>query len=274
MYEHLRDDANQQPSTAEAHIKTAGKVALSRMIDAYGVGYPHYVSGNEFSFAAHNGLHGQEVGQSARIMATRLELPPLYVALSQAAGWAHDAILTDGNGNKLARGEMEDRTAAYFGGLLRAEGAEEAVIKAGILGVLATKVTFSSEGYLVAQGVVDLEFPTREAEEVAMSVSCADIAGAYGRRAPVNCLEYYKEFRGIPADVPAMFDPNALAEHYQNQQRFLDNYAFPHPVGERLFGTRRGELNEFYRHAEGALQAGTIDDWQTLFERSEAYARR
>lgn len=274
MNEHTRSAESQQVDTDKRGIEAAGTIALRRMTRHYGTGFPDCAAGTEVSFAAHNGLHGKEVGRAAMLMATRLELPSLYVTLSRATGEAHDAILTDGKGNKLPRGEMEERTAAYFTELLRKQGADSNVVTAGRLGILGTTTTFSKEGYLIAQGVSSMEFPTPEAEGVAMSVSCADMAGAFGERAAINSLDYYKEFRGIQATEAAIFNPDELVEHCRFERQFLDNYAFPHSLGEELFGRRRGELNAFFQCTEDALLAGSIENWQGLVQRAECYDRR
>lgn len=254
-------------------VAVAGETALARMTQHYGGGYPEYMPGCEVSFAAHNGLHGQEVGEAAKEMATYLSLSPEYVALSKAAGQAHDAILTDSHGHKLLRGEMEERTAAYFGGLLQEQGVPAAVVKAGQLAVLGTKTTFNDEGLLVAQEVSELAFPTKEAEAVAMSVACADVAGGYSRRGPINALEYFRELRNIQANEPVVFAPAELVEFYAFQQNFLSAYTFPHPAGEILFGGGRAILSDFYQATINALLAGDIENWAQLFARSEAYAR-
>jgi len=254
-------------------IAMAGRLALQRMTEHYGGGYPEYAPGNEVSFAAHNGLHGREVGVASERMGTELGLRSPYLLLARATGEAHDAILTDGGGVKLQRGEMEDQTAIFFGKLLRAQGVDEELVAAGELGVLGTKNVLSDEGLLIGQVVSTMNFPSKSAEDMAMSVACADMAGAYSRRGPLNCLEYYKELRGIQAHEAAAFESGELAGHYRYEQRFLEAYAFPHPVGETLFGKDRARLNDFYQQTADALQAGAIESWAQLQEHAEAYAR-
>lgn len=253
-------------------IATAGQLALARMVEHYGGGYPEYTPGSEISFAAHNGLHGMEVGADAKLMCTEMGLPYPYIALGKATGEAHDAILTDSKGNKLERGDMEDQTAAFFGKLLREQGVDERLVVAGELGVIGTKNILSDEDFLIGQVVSSMEFPSKYAEDMAMSVACADMAGAYSQRGPVNCLEYYRELRHIQAHREVGFNPGELISHYLYEQRFLDIYAFPHPLGEELFGRNRGRLNDFYQQTVEALQAGSIESWAQLQARAEAYA--
>lgn len=255
-----------------AAIVVAGSVALHEMGRRYGSGYPEYRPGEETTYMLHGSAHGVQVGNDSELMAVRVGLSDPYVRLARATGRAHDAILTDGNGNKLARGEMEAQTAEFFAKALRDGGVPDVLADTGRLAVLGTRPWFDEAGQtVIGQAVTHMEFPDRPAELLALSVASADLANIVSPMGPIGALAWYKEDRGCEAGQQVPFDINDLVRYAEMQVAFAGDYQFPHPAGEKLFAGLRGKVVAYHAGILAELQAGSITSWAELDERAEAF---
>jgi hypothetical protein len=258
-------------SRQSAAIVVAGSVALHEMERRYGSGYPEYRPGEEATYALHGSAHGVQVGNDSELMAVRVGLSAPYVRLARATGRAHDAILTDGYGNKLERGEMEAQTAEFFAGLLRDGGVPGILADTGSLAVLGTRPWFDETGQVTGQAVTHMEFPDRPAELLALSVASADLAGTLSPVGPIIALSWYREDRGYEAGQQMPFDAEDLTQYTEAQVAFVSDHQFPHPAGEKLFAVLRGEVVAYHAGVLAELQAGSITSWAELAARAEAF---
>lgn len=243
---------------------SAGQQALASMEKRYGSGHPMYHPGTEATYTYHGANHGAEVGEGAALMAEALILPAEYQALAKAAGQAHDAILTDGCGVKLPRGDMELQTATFFGELLEEQQVPAPYIKAGELAILGTRPCFDEQGSLIGQAVEHMEFPDSNAASTALCVASADLVGTFSIQGPIQGLNLYKEDHGYSAGQQIPFDKEGLERFYQNQITFMEGFTFPHPLGDDLFGSHRGAIIEHYEETLEAITQGDIHSIEEL----------
>lgn len=239
--------------------------ALTEVEIRYGSGFPHYSGGHRGGLSYHNRYHSEAVRSGALLMSQALELPPLERALAQTAAAAHDII------QGKARGVMEQESANWLTTRLRRTGMyDEVAIRATELAILATEPRFV--GGTAVSTVLELEYPTKAAENVALSVASADFSELYAANGPRLAHDIYKESQNASqAEEP---DFAGVLDYQRKQVVFLEKFCFPHPLAEQLFGGLRREVIKFTASLVNRLERGEIETWQQLMAADDVFMRQ
>ncbi|HSX42551.1 MAG TPA: hypothetical protein VLF59_00510 [Candidatus Saccharimonadales bacterium] len=241
-----------------------GTEALDLVEARYGSGYPHYRGGENGGLADHNRRHSWAVVQGMEAMADALDLSRTERAIGRTAAAAHDVV------QLKARGVMEQESATWLEA--RLQGLVPAqIVRMGTLAILGTEPILE-DGKLTGQVAAQLSYPDSRTELVAKSVACADLGELHSARGPLQGHELYKEIHGVtPADTP---DMEGLVNFQRSQVWLAENYHYPHPMGERVFGGLRGVVVDYSAGMLDQLESGRIETWQQLVDHDEAFMRK
>jgi len=239
--------------------------ALAIVEAEFGSGYPFANAEPKQGLPYHNRRHSVAVRDGAGRMAAALGLSQAGVAISRTSGSIHDLVqLKD-------RGVMERESAEWMAATLEARGIFPSW--AAEVGSLACEGTepILEDGVVVGQMVSHQEYPSKEAEEVAMSVASADLGELYAPHGPLTSRDYFLELTKTPAGVTPPVDERLIG-FQQKQVQLTQDFRYPHPMGEYLFGGLRGEVVNYNTQVLGQLQRGEIETWDDLLAQDYAFA--
>lgn len=248
-------------------IKRVGEQALAVVTADFGTGYPHYRGGKRGGLAYHNAYHTNYVIRGGERMAAAFGLGREDRVVIKGAAGAHDVI----HGHGKARGEMERQSGVWFADRLQGSEAQRAAAVAGNLAILGTEPVFK-DGRLVGQAVSRLNFPSKRAEKIAMSVACADLGELFDPYGPYQAHRLWQEIKGRAPKEELPMD--GIMGFQRNQVRLLNDYRFAHPTGEKVFGRLRGPAARHQEALLGQLEAGTITTGAELLAADLAFARK
>lgn len=245
-------------------LKATQKTALEqiehqtlREVDKkYTTGYPDYRGCGE-GLLYHNGYHARSVGRGALRMAQILELAPDIARVGEIAGYAHDFY--QGRGH-------EQRSADWLEKQLRDEKLPAPMAQMASLAIKGTEPIFA-DGIIVGQAATRQHYPSREAEQIALSVASADLSVLCRPVGPLMAHDLYRELR--QETNPAIDEK--LSAFQQKQMLMLDSYAYPLPQAERMFATHRPQVTAYHEKVLEQLDRGEIEDWAQLRAQDEAF---
>lgn len=214
--------------------------------------------------AFHNEAHPQFVAKATNRMTGHLELSQLAQMTGEVVAFAHDIV------QLKPRGVMECESADWLEEKLRRRFPKPG-ITAGRLAILGTEPIIEN-GKIVGQMASRLEYPSREAELVSLSVACADLGGELFRPlGPFRGHMCYKELQGVhdPDKAPSL---EAFAAYQTSQIELVTDYRFPHSAGEVVLGGLRSEVIHHHEQIAAKLQAGTIDSWEQILAEDIMFA--
>jgi hypothetical protein len=253
---------------ADAHfleLNTVADTALSQVEASYGSGYPHFTSGEQGGLAYHNRHHSAAVQQGSEAMADALGLSLAERALASTAAAAHDIV------QLKSRGIMEQESADWLVEQLRRNRLfSESAVRAGALAILGTEPIFEGNA-IVGQVAGTQAYPSKSAEQIAMSVACADLGELYAPTGPLAGHLLYKEIKGVaPGDDISL---EGLVGFQRGQVALTESYQFPHPTGQTVFGGLKSEVVAYSAHVLDQLERGQLEHWDQLIAQDEAFMR-
>jgi hypothetical protein len=249
----------------EAAMEAIGAEALQTVDETYGTGYPHFFGGQQ-PLAYHNGHHTRAVLSGSERMATHLGLTRAEVLTAKEAGAAHDIV------QLKPRGVMERESAEWYAEQLRQRRLPELAVQAGSLAILGTEPLFDDQFGLVGQRVSRLEFPSRSDEQVAGSVACADFSELYAPIGPYLSHRLWQQIKGArPSEESSI---QGLAGYQKGQVILVNNYRYPHPAGEQVFGGLRGAVTRYHEDVLRQIEAGEIGSLQQLLDSDLQFAAK
>ncbi len=246
-----------------------GCAALEIVDTRYSDGYPNFAGGAlpASDMAYHNGYHGRQVGRDGGGVAEASGFSPAVVRLTKAAGNAHDLVQRKG------RGIDEAESAAWLAEKLRRAGFSEATATIGSLAIIGTEPTFES-GRLVGQKATTMEYPSKEAQQVAYSVASGDLGVLYAPIGPYMGHQLWREIQGVnPHDEPE-FDIPKIAGFQGDQIKLLDTHQYPLPAARAVLATHEAEVRAYSEQVYNQLAAGEITSWQQLIDQDLAFMRQ
>ena len=246
-------------------IETITNTALTEVETKYGSGFPTYTGGEQDGLSYHNRYHTESVYTGAVLMSQALGLSPADQALAGAAAAAHDIV------QGKPRGVMEQESAEWLTVRLEARGLYGAAdIEAARLAILATEPDFAN-GTAISRAN-ELVYPSRTAEGIAFSVASADFSKLLTPIGVRLAHDVYKEIKGVSQnETPDFVD---VLEYQRKQVIFVENFRFPHPLAEQLFGGLRSEVTDFTVDLVGRLESGEIENWRQLMAADDAFIRQ
>jgi len=212
----------------------------------------------------HNQRHPKYVAEDTDRMTSHLDLSLLTQETGHGAALIHDLV------QLKPRGVMERESAEWFERRLLRRFPRPAIV-AGALAILGTEPTFDTNGKLVGQKATELEYPSYEAEQMALSVASADVGGELFRPSgPYRGHMLYKELQAVydPAKAPSL---EGFTKYQLGQVELVSGYVFPHPEGEVVLGALRGVVLRYHEQLATALQAGTVDTWKQVLDYDLAF---
>lgn len=236
------------------------------IVDAnYGTGYPHFAGGALGNLGYNSGYHGRTVSEDAQRVGEALGFSPAEMITTHVAGRAHDLV------QLKPRGQMEAESAEWLEAQLRRRELPEAMVAAGSLAILGTEPILTEDNRIVGQKVTQLEYPSRSAERVALSVASGDFGRVLVPVGPLLAHKLYQQIKGVdPDQVPPMED---LEKFLANQAYLYENYRFPVPEAERILGTHRAQVIDYGREILEQVQRGELDSWAQLEAQDLAFMR-
>lgn len=226
----------------------------------YGSGYPSFRDGAQ-PLCFHNRHHSEFVSQGADLMGEALGLSSTARAIGRLAGSAHDVI------QLKPRGIMEQESADWLTKKMFAKSFNVPPMEIANLAILGTEATF--EGTTLKQKVVELSYPTKEAELIAYSVACADLGEVFSPLGPRMSHELYKEIHGIsPGQHPPM---GPFLKYQQDNLALVQSYEYPHSMGEKVFAKLRSQVIEYHEDLLYHLQSGEISTWRQVMEADDNF---
>lgn len=250
-------------------LEGVGAAAL-RIVDArFSTGYPDFAGGDSpaLDLAYHNGHHARQVGRDAGRVAEACGFSPAVRRLSQTSGEAHDLE------QKLGAGFNEDESAAWLEAELRGRGFSEEAAAIGGLAIIGTKVRFEN-GQLVSQKATELEYPSKDAEQTALSVASGDLGVLYTPEGPYASHQLWREIQGVSPHEQPQFDAEKLAAFQQNQIALLDTFQYPLPQARAVLATHEPQVRAYSEQVHGQIVAGDITSWQQLIDQDLAFMRQ
>ena len=247
-----------------AAVAEISHAAVRTVDEQYGTGFPHFVGG-EHNLAYHNGYHSRAVPHDAHKVgeAIGLVLPELVTVA--ASGAAHDIIQL-----KL-RGQMEAESAEWLAEQMRLRRLPSVMAEAGALAVLGTEPVIE-DGKLVGQVATRLEYPSKSAERVALSVACGDFGRMLTLIGPYLSHKLYQQIKNVdPKAAPPMED---LARYLAAQVELRESYRFPLPEAEQVLGTHRREVIAYGHEVLRLVEQGDITSWDQLEALDQEFMRR
>jgi len=266
MSESITSCQNFEEQRAIEAAAQIGCVALEVVDAVYGSGFPTWNTGHqELSF--HNGHHGRTVGAGSRKMTTALGLSPASIAISEAAGNAHDINQLDGRGIDETKSADWLATQMEVHKLFTPEQCEM-----GRLAILGTHPIFDEQYRLVGQKATEQEYPSLEAEKVALSVACGDLGELYQPQGPFASHQLFREIQGMaPAqDLPL----DKLVSFQEGQMHLLNSYQYPLTQANHVLATHRPEVLAYSEQVLEQLKHGDIESWQQLIDQDISFMRR
>lgn len=241
--------------------------ALTEVTVRFGCGIPNtgFIAG-EAELAYHNMQHTMDVMDATRQITHELGLSPHDQAVALMAAAAHDVVQLQ------PRGVMERGSAAWLAARMIEAGFDKADITAAELAILGTEPLISQDGLMVGQRMELQEYPSQAAALIAASVACADMAELFSAWGPLRGRQLYQELRDTDAPEEPPF--NGLKASQRIELELLQNYRFPHPIGEVLFGGLRQEVIDHQVAITQDLFLGRIATWDELLGRDTAFASR
>lgn len=228
------------------HLELEAQAKLNK---EYGTGYPRYEGGNGLWFY-HNGNHGSYVGNGTERGCEAAGLSPDIRMVGRYGGLEHDEIQGPGH---------EARSAALVEETLRREGMPKWAAEMASLAIAGTEVVIE-HGVITAQKASQQEYPSPEAEKMALAMADADMGVLYSPWGPLYMHDYYRETVGEA-------EPE-MGEHFYGfktgQIRMLDKYKYPSPHGEKIFATHRTDVMTYHLKLQGRVQSGEISTWTQL----------
>lgn len=240
-----------------------GMNALELVEEQFGSGYPEYNGGEGGGLAYHNRHHSQAVLQGTEAMGHALGLSRTEIVIGRIAAAAHDIV------QLKQRGIMEQESADWLKEQMeRTKVFPEFAVAIGSLAILGTEPIFEG-GRLTGQVATTQSYPSRSAELVSKSVACADLGELFSPEGPLLGHDLYKEINGVSqVGEPPM---DALINFQRGQVSLTENYKYPHPEGERVFGALRGEVAAYSAQVLGQLEQGDIETWDQLIAQDHAF---
>jgi len=242
-----------------------GVAALKHVDREFGTGYPHFSGGKRGGLAYHNGHHTRAVREGAIRFCQDVGCSPTETKTAEVAADEHDSV------QLKSRGVMERESADRYERGLRKYRLPEPSIIAGRLAILGTEPIMQGNR-VVGQMVSRLHFPSKAAERVAMGVACADFGELYMPLAPYLSHRLWQEIKGT---APNKTLPMESFVAFQTGQAALhQNYRYPHPRGERLFGRLRGPVTTYQEKVLRQTEAGTLESFDQLLKQDLAFAAK
>lgn len=237
------------------------KQTLSTVDARYSTGYPGYCGGARGeAWLYHNGYHARSVGRGALRVARAVGLSPDSARIGEIAGYAHD--IYQGKGH-------EGQSAEWLEDQLRGNGLSKPVARMAGLAIRGTEPLFAG-GSIVGQMATRQQYPSYEAERIALAVASADLGTLYAPQGPMLAHDLYRE---IHSEQNPAIDARLLA-FQEGQMKLLDGYSYPLPQAERLFATHRPQVMRYSEQVLSQLGRGDIENWQQLRTQDEAFYRQ
>lgn len=247
-------------------MRLIGDSALRIAEERYGSGYPAFRPGAEANLTFHGSFHSVDVGQGTLYGGIRLGIAGPALQVGIAAAKSHDIV------QLKPRGDMERESAEWFvEEVRRARIYPELAAEMGAYAILGTEPVF--EGGTVSQMADRLDYPTKEIEQVSRVVACADLRGIHTGMGPYMSHQLFKEMNNMgPDDTPQ--DMEKVLGYQRGNVAFVENYKYPHPQGEKIFGGLRGEVAAFHAQLADDIERGAINNWNGVIARDLTFMRK
>lgn len=248
-----------------AKAERIGNDALGTIDRTYGGGYPHWSPGAT-ELAYHNGHHARAVGEGAVKLCVALGLDSIEQAIALTAGRAHDIVQLKG------RGIDESESADWLEVAMREQDIfPPARREMGRLAILGTEPLFR-DGKIIGQKATQLAYPSKTAEQLAMSVASADMGELYIPEGPYMGHQLFRELQGMPSeDEPAFED---LIRFQRSQVALLETYTYPLRQANRVLATHRLQVIKYGHAILRQLESGTIESWDQLLQKDQDFIRQ
>jgi HD superfamily phosphodiesterase len=244
-------------------LEKVGEDALKIVDRTYGDGYPHYRQCGSHELAYHNGHHARDVGNTAFKLCTLLDMDQLVRKTAQTAGYAHDLVQLKG------RGVDEQESAEWLEHeLSQGDIVHPALRTMGSLAILGTEPLFA-DGKIVGQKATQLDYPSRDAEQMAKSVASADLGEIYQPQGPFLGHQLFREINSMAP--PEQLDMQKLTAFQRNQVALLDTYTYPLPQAERALTQHKPEVIAYSTGLLRQMETGAVETWNEVIERDRAF---
>lgn len=232
--------------------------AQSEVDQKYGVGYPTYRGGNNLWFY-HNGLHTEMVRDDSDNTSVAVGLTRGARAIVRFAAAEHDNDQGKGHEERNAKSAIER---------LRQQGFSEAIVTMAGLAITGTRVIMKN-GILVGQEATRQKYPSREAEEIALSVACGDLGVIWKPTGPLQMHNLYREMhkrKAPPLD-------NDFIQYLEDQRQMVDGYRYPLAAARPVLATHYDQVMQYYDHVHGQLERGELSEWNQLERQDILFSR-
>lgn len=93
---------------------------------------------------------------------------------------------------------------------------------------------------------------------------------AHNRKGVLIAHDLYRELQGLnQSQEPDSLTP--LVAFQRREVQLTENYRYPHPTGERLFGGLRKAVAAHPSRLLKGLEQGTFETWQDIIEQDKAF---
>lgn len=246
-----------------AAMASIGQHAVATVDARYGTGFPHF-SGGEHNLAYHNGYHARTVAEDGLRVARTLGLALPELVTVEVAGYAHDIV------QLKSRGVMEAESAEWLKDEMLRRGLPPVMAEAGALAILGTEPVFDDGNELVGQVATQLDYPSRSAEQVALSVASGDFGRMLTPVGPHLSHRLYQQIQGVSPDQAPPMD--SFARFLERQTELRENYRFPVSEAERILATHRREVIEYGEQILKLVERGSIT-WEQLMKKDLEFIR-
>lgn len=246
-------------------LQLIARAALDTVDSRYGAGYPGYTEGSlGTDLAYHNGHHGRHVGDNSDRTAVASGFSPAVSKLSHVTGNAHDIV------QLLGRGRDEEASAEWLTLKLQELGFAKGIAMIGGLAILGTEPIFE-RNRIIGQKATRLVYPSRESEQVALSVASGDFGEVYTPQGPLLGHKLWQEMQGVKPQAEPIFKREKLIAFQKNQIDLFDTYRYPLPAARHVLATHEPQVRAYAELVLQQLETGDIVSWQQLIAQDLAF---
>jgi hypothetical protein len=247
-------------------LQTVAHTALETVDARYGSGYPNLAGSKETDLAYHNGHHARKVGEDACRVAMAVGFTSAESLFSETIGSAHDVV------QLLGCGRNEEESAAWLAAELRRLDLQE-LAGIGSIAILGTEPLLE-DGRLVGQKATELEYPSRQAERVALSVASGDLGELLTPQGPYMAHHLWHEIQGVGPNSEPFFDREKLINFQGNQIELQGSYQYPLSGARKVLATHETQVRTYSERVYEQLVSGDITSFRQLLEQDKAFMQQ
>jgi hypothetical protein len=208
----------------------------------------------------HGLLHTNNTVEDWDRLATADGMTPAERRLGHAMAAAHDVI------QEGERGEREHASAIWLVNQLVHEGFAEPVTTLSLSGVKRTEPIMDADGTFTGrQKAHTMDYHSDLEAKLSTGLATADMGRLHASSSQLGACLLHEEVSGR--------DLASMVRFQRGQVKLVEEYEYPHPRGDQVFGRQRDFIAKHARLTLRRLEAEDFKSWNELVIDAERFAR-